>query len=400
MSLLNASASAIKRGLSSSASATPRMLNGRTLAPTVNHASNAGMKILAVLYKGGEAAKQEPRLLGTVENQLGIRSWLESQGHEYIVTDDKEGPNSVFQQHIKDAEVLITTPFHPGYLTRELIDKAKNLKVCVTAGVGSDHIDLDAAVERNIQVLEVTGSNVTSVAEHVMMNILLLVRNFVPAHEMIQRGDWQVSDIARNAFDLEGKVVGTLGAGRIGYRVLERLQPFNPKELLYYDYNPLPADAAAKVGARRVEDLKDFVSQCDIVTVNAPLHEGTKGLINADLLKHFKKGAYLVNTARGAICNTEDVAAALKSGQLNGYAGDVWNVQPAPKDHPWRYMKNPLGGGNGMTPHYSGTTLDAQARYAAGTKQILENYFQGKAQEPANIIVGVGKYESKSYGQR
>ena len=118
--------------------------------------------------------------------------------------------------------------------------QAKNLKICITAGVGSDHIDLNAAVERNIQVPEVTGSNVVSVAEHVMMNILLLVRNFVPAHEMIERGDWQVSDIARNAYDLEGKVIGTLGAGRIGYRVLERLQPFNPKELLYYDYNPLP----------------------------------------------------------------------------------------------------------------------------------------------------------------
>ncbi|EJF62667.1 NAD-dependent formate dehydrogenase [Dichomitus squalens LYAD-421 SS1] len=356
--------------------------------------------VLAVLYKGGEAAKQEPRLLGTVENQLGIREWLESQGHEYIVTDDKEGPNSVFQQHLKDAEILITTPFHPGYLTRELVDKAKNLKVCVTAGVGSDHIDLDAAVEKDIQVLEVTGSNVVSVAEQVMMNILLLVRNFVPAHEMIQRGEWQVSDIARNAYDLEGKVIGTLGAGRIGSLVLERLQPFNPKELLYYDYSPLRSDVAAKVRARRVEDLKEFVSQCDIITINAPLHEGTKGLINADLLKHFKRGAWLVNTARGAICNTEDVAAAVKSGQLNGYAGDVWNIQPAPKDHPWRYMKNPLGGGNGMTPHYSGTTLDAQARYAAGTKQILENYFKGKPQEPANIIVGVGKYETKSYGQR
>ncbi len=164
------------------------------------------------------------------------------------VTDDKEGPNSLFQQHIKDAEVLITTPFHPGYLTRELVAKAKNLKVCVTAGVGSDHIDLDAAVERDIQVLEVTGSNVVSVAEHVVMNILLLVRNFVPAHEMIGRGEWQVSDVARNAFDLEGKVIGTLGAGRIGYRVLERLQPFNPKELLYYDYSPLPTGRSMLIG--------------------------------------------------------------------------------------------------------------------------------------------------------
>lgn len=188
--------------------------------------------------------------------QLGLREWLEDQGHEYIVTGDKEGSNSAFQKHITDAEILITTPFHPGYLTRDLVEKAKNLKLCVTAGVGSDHIDLDAAVDHKIQVLEVSGSNVTSVAEHVVMSILLLVRNFVPAHEMVERGDWDVSQIARNAFDLEGKVVGTLGAGRIGSRVLQRLKPFECKELLYYDYNPLPEDIAAAVDAKRIVDLK------------------------------------------------------------------------------------------------------------------------------------------------
>ena len=87
--------------------------------------------------------------------------------------------------------------------------------------------------------------------------------------QMAARGDWQVSDIARNAFDLEGKVVGTLGAGRIGYRVLQRLLPFNCKELLYFDYNLLPEAAAQSVNARRVENLQEFVSQCDIITVNA-----------------------------------------------------------------------------------------------------------------------------------
>ena len=171
---------------------------------------------------------------------------------------------------------------------------------------------------------------------------------------MIERGDWQVSDIARNAFDLEGKVIGTIGAGRIGHRVLQRLVPFNPKELLYYDYNPLPAEAEKAVGARRVLDLKEFVSQCDVVTVNCPLHEGTRGLVNEELLKSFKKGAWLVNTARGAICDKDAVAAALSSGQLSGYAGDVWNVQPAPKDHVWRTVKNPLGGGNGAPIHHCG----------------------------------------------
>ncbi|KIK58668.1 hypothetical protein GYMLUDRAFT_45253 [Collybiopsis luxurians FD-317 M1] len=358
------------------------------------------MKVLAILYNGFKSAVQEPRLLGTVENKLGLDKWLASRGHELIVSSDKEGPNSDFQKHIADAEVLITTPFHPGYLTREVMEKAKNLKICVTAGVGSDHIDLNAAVDHKIQVLEVTGSNVVSVAEHVVMDILALVRNFVPAHEMIERGDWQVSDIARNAYDLEGKVVGTIGAGRIGYRVLQRLVPFDCKELLYYDYTQLPAEREQAVKARRVEDIEQFVSECDVVTVNAPLHEGTRGLINEKLLSKFKPGAWLVNTARGAICDQDAVVAALKSGQLRGYAGDVWNVQPAPKDHPWRTMKNPLGGGNGMTPHYSGTTLDAQARYAAGTKKILENYFDGKEQNPADVIVGIGAWATKAYGQR
>ncbi|KAF9501843.1 hypothetical protein BDN71DRAFT_1537973 [Pleurotus eryngii] len=352
--------------------------------------------ILAILYNGFKAAEEEPRLLGTVEN----REWLISQGHEFIVSSSKEGPDSDFQKHITDAEILITTPFHPGYLTADLFEKAKKLKLCVTAGVGSDHIDLNAAVKHKVQVLEVSGSNVVSVAEHVIMSMLLLVRNFVPAHEVIERGDWQVSDIARNAFDLEGKVVGTIGAGRIGYRVLQRLVPFDCKELLYYDYAALPQAATDAVKARRVEDLKEFVSQCDVVTINCPLHEGTKGLVNEELLSHFKKGAWLVNTARGAICDKDAVAKALKSGHLSGYAGDVWNVQPAPKDHVWRTMKNPLGGGNGMVPHYSGTTLDAQARYANGVKSILENYFDNKPQEPQNIIVGLGKYETKAYGQR
>ena len=117
---------------------------------------------------------------------------------------------------------------------------------------------------------------------------------------MIERGDWMVSDIARNAFDLEGKVVGTIGAGRIGYRVLQRLVPFDCKELLYYDYAELPAQAAAGVKARRVLDLKEFVAQCDVVTVNCPLHEGTRGLVNAELLKHFKKVRIIADRSQTA----------------------------------------------------------------------------------------------------
>ena len=98
------------------------------------------MKILLVLYDGGKSAEEEPRLLGTTENKLGISEWLADQGHELITTSDKEGSGSEFRKHIVDADILITTPFHPGYLTREVMESAKNLKLCITAGVGSDHI--------------------------------------------------------------------------------------------------------------------------------------------------------------------------------------------------------------------------------------------------------------------
>lgn len=357
-------------------------------------------KILAVLYDGGKAASEEPRLLGTTENVLGLRDWAKENGHELIVTSDKEGEGSEFQKHVKDAEVLITTPFHPGYATKKILDSAKNLKLAVTAGVGSDHIDLNAANEHKITVAEVSGSNVVSVAEHVMMTILILVRNYNVGHEQAVGGKWQVSNIARDAYDLEGKVVGTIGAGRIGYRVLERMVAFNPKELLYFDYTALPDEAAKKVGARRVEDLNDFLGQCDVVTVNCPLHEGTRDLINKDNIGKMKKNSWLVNTARGAICNSEAVAEAVNSGHILGYGGDVWEVQPSPASHPWRNMLGPHGRGNAMVPHYSGTTLDAQKRYADGTIEIIKNYFAGKPQTPANLIVENGEYATKAYGQR
>jgi formate dehydrogenase len=361
------------------------------------------VKVLLVLYDGGKHARDVPALLGTTENELGIRKWLEDQGHTLVTTSDKEGPNSKFDQELVDAEVIITTPFHPGYLTAERLAKAKNLKIAITAGIGSDHVDLNAANKTNggITVAEVTGSNVTSVAEHVVMTILVLLRNFVPAHEQVARGDWDVAAVAKQEYDLEGKVVGTVAVGRIGERVLRRLKPFGCKELLYFDYQGLSPEKEAEIGCRRVDSLEEMLAQCDVVTINCPLHEKTKGLFNKDLIAKMKPGSYLVNTARGAIVVKEDVAAALKSGHLAGYGGDVWFPQPAPADHPLRTAVNPFGFGNAMTPHMSGTSLDAQKRYADGTKAILESYLSGKHDyRPEDLIVYQGDYATRSYGQR
>lgn len=360
------------------------------------------MKVLLVLYSAGQHAIDEPKLLGCIENELGIRQWLESQGHTLVTTSSKDGEDSDLDKHIVDAEIVITTPFHPGYITRERIAKAKNLKLCITAGVGSDHVDLNAANERKIAVCEVTGSNVQSVAEHVIMTMLVLVRNFVPAHEQIINGEWDVAGVAKDSYDIEGKVVATVGVGRIGYRVLQRLKPFNVKEMLYYDYQPLSPELEQELGnVRRVENLEEMLAQADIVTINCPLHESTKGMFNKELISKMKDGAWLVNTARGAICVEQDVADAVKSGKLRGYGGDVWFPQPAAVSHPWRSMRNKYGAGNAMTPHISGTSLDAQQRYAEGTKNILESYLTGKFDyRPQDVIVIDGDYATKAYGQR
>ncbi|RAJ55696.1 formate dehydrogenase, partial [Streptomyces sp. Amel2xB2] len=120
------------------------------------------------------------QLLGSVSGELGLRSFLESRGHTLVVTSDKEGPDSVFDRELVDADVVISQPFWPAYLTAERIARAEKLKLAVTAGIGSDHVDLDAAIARGITVAEVTFSNSVSVAEHVVMMILSLVRNYLP----------------------------------------------------------------------------------------------------------------------------------------------------------------------------------------------------------------------------
>ncbi|CAR25791.1 hypothetical protein ZYGR_0A03610 [Zygosaccharomyces rouxii] len=370
--------------------------------------------VLLVLYEGGKHAVEQERLLGAIENELGIRKFIESNGYQLLTTIDKDPePTSAVDRHLADAEIVITTPFYPAYITESRIAQAPNLKLAITAGVGSDHVDLDAANERKITVAEVTGSNVVSVAEHVLTTILVLIRNYNGGHDQAVTGEWDIAGVAKNEYDLEDKVISTVGAGRIGYRVLERLVAFNPKKLLYYDYQDLPVDAIKRLNdvsqllngrgdiVQRVEKLEDMVSQSDVVTINAPLHEGTKGLFNKELISYMKDGAYLVNTARGAICVAQDVADAVKSGKLAGYGGDVWDVQPAPKNHPWRSMNNKDQVGNAMTVHISGTSLDAQQRYAEGVKNILESYFTKKFDyRPQDVIVKDGKYATRAYGQK
>jgi formate dehydrogenase len=323
-------------------------------------------------------------LLGSVSGELGLRKFLESQGHTFVVTSDKDGENSTFDKELVDADIVISQPFWPAYLTAERIAKAKNLKLALTAGIGSDHVDLQAAINHNITVAEITYCNSISVAEHVMMMILGLVRNYLPSHEWVLKGGWNIADCVTRSYDLEGMHVGTVAAGRIGLAVLRRLYPFEVK-LHYYDRHRLKPEVEKELNLTWHENVEDMVKVCDVVTINCPLHPETEHLFNDNLISKMKRGSYIINTARGKICDRDAIVRALESGQLAGYAGDVWFPQPAPQDHPWRKMPH-----HGMTPHISGTSLSAQARYAAGTREVLECFFEGRPIRDEYLIVQGG----------
>jgi formate dehydrogenase len=324
-------------------------------------------------------------LLGSVSGALGLRKFFEEGGHELVVTSDKDGPDSEFERELPDADIVISQPFWPAYLSKERIAKAPNLKLALTAGIGSDHVDLDAAKERGITVAEVTYSNSISVAEHAVMQILTLVRNFVPSHQWATDGGWNIADCVERAYDLEGMDVGVIAAGRIGRAVLRRLAPFDVR-LHYTDTHRLSPEVEQELNVTHHAGVESLVRSVDVVSVHSPLYEDTRAMFDEKLIASMRRGSYIVNTARAEETVPEAIAAALRSGQLAGYAGDVWFPQPPPADHPWRTMPN-----NAMTPHVSGTTLSAQARYAAGTREILESFFAGTPIRPEYLIVEGGK---------
>ena len=324
-------------------------------------------------------------LLGCVSGELGLRKFLESNGHKLVVTSDKDAEGCKADKELIDADIVISQPFWPYYLTRKKIESAKNLKMAITAGIGSDHVDLQAAMDNKVDVVEVTYCNSRSVAEHIVMMILSLVRDYHNQHAIVKAGGWNIADGVQRSYDVEGMHVGTVAAGRIGLDALRKMKPFDV-HLHYFDRHKLPDSVEKELNLTFHTSVESLVKVCDVVTINCPLHPETENLFNDDLIGKMKKGAYIVNTARGKICNREAIAKALKSGQLSGYAGDVWFPQPAPNDHIWRSMPN-----HGMTAHTSGTSLSAQARYASGVREILECFFDKKPIREPYLIVKDGQ---------
>jgi formate dehydrogenase len=216
------------------------------------------------------------------------------------------------------------------------------------------------------------------------------LRNFIPAYQNVIEGGWDIGKIAAHSHDLEEKTVGIVGMGRIGQRVASRLKPFNVR-VYYYDNRRLTTAEEEVLGAHYLP-LDQLLPVCDVVTIHSPLTPATEGLFDRDRLAKMKPGAYLVNTARGKIVDTDALVDAVRSGHIAGYAGDVWYPQPAPENHPWRKMPR-----HAMTPHVSGTSLEAQKRIADGIQDCLARYLDHQPLDRDYLIVDGGRIVSPSY---
>lgn len=337
------------------------------------------MKIVALFPE----AKHASQLL-TKEQSLGLEHFLEGTDHELVlVTDDDE-----IDKHVEDMDVVISSPFLPAYITRERMEKAKNLKIAITAGIGSDHVDIVAAAEKGIMVVEVTGSNNVSVAEQNVMETLLLLRNYEEGHRQAEEGEWDLPKVGSGAYELLDKKVGIFGFGRIGQLTAERLQPFGVT-LQYND--PFRKEDVEKELEIDYVSFDELIKSSDVIIVQSPLTADTWHKFNHKVISQMKEHAVLVNCARGAIVDKHAIAEAVNTGRIR-YGGDVWYPQPAPQDHPWRSLKQ-----TGLTVHYSGMTVEAQRRIQTGVQEMLTNIMENTQIKEANIIVSHNKVASQSY---
>src|ERR1051326_3644063 len=214
-------------------------------------------------------------------------------------------------------------------ITRAVIQKSLPRLKCISKyGIGLDKVDVKSAIEFKLPVTFCPGVNHTTVAEHVFGLMLAIYRDIVPQCNFVKSGNWK----RLTGHELAGKTIGVVGVGRIGKEVSTRARAFGMNVIgfdIYWDDKFAQANSV-----KRAETIEEVLQYADIVTLHTNLTDQTRHIINATRIALMKKGSVLINTARGELVETNDIAAALKSGQLLGYGADVLEIEPPPKDHP------------------------------------------------------------------
>ncbi len=262
---------------------------------------------------------------------------------------------------VKDVDAIIVRS--KPKVTKRVIESAPKLKVIARAGVGLDNIDLDAAKERGIKVVNSPAASSRSVAELAIALIFNVARKIAFADRKMREGVWAKKQCMGT--ELEGKTLGIVGFGRIGYQIAKIAKALGMNVLLY---DPYPNEERAKEVGGKFVDLETLLRESDVVTLHVPLVEATYHMINEERLKLMKKTAILINAARGAVVDTKALVKALAEGWIAGAGLDVYEEEPLPKDHPLTKFDNVV-----LTPHIGASTVEAQMRAGVQVaEQIVE----------------------------
>ncbi|MBU0650970.1 phosphoglycerate dehydrogenase [bacterium] len=314
--------------------------------------------------------------------------------YKVLVSDSLSDKGLEILKNEKDIEVTVKTDFTPEELkkeikkydallirsgtkvTKEIIENADNLKVIGRAGVGVDNVDIPAASKKGIVVMNTPSGNTLSTAEQTITMLLSLARNIPQANASMKKKEWE-----RKAFmgvEVNSKVLGIVGFGRIGQEVAKRMKSFGMDIIAYDPF--MPTETANSIGVKMTDNLDDIYKAADFITVHTPLTEETRDLISKKTIAKMKKGVRIINCARGGIVNEQDICEAIKEGKVAGAAIDVYEEEP-PKNTPLYYEDKVI-----MTPHLGASTKEAQVNVAIDVaKQVVDMLIKGEVKNAVNF---------------
>lgn len=270
-------------------------------------------------------------------------------------------------KEIVDADALLVRMPVPA----QAIEAGRKLRVVARHGVGLDYIPVAACTARRIPVVYTPNANTESVAEHVVGAMIALAHHFGRADRGMRAGNWNV----RNSFmglDLQQRILGVIGLGRIGTRVAQICQTAFQMRVVARDPH-LSSTQIQDRGALPMA-LEDLLKVADFITLHAPLDDNTRGMMNAASFSQIKPGSFLINAARGGLIETSALVAALKSGRLAGAALDVFEEEPPPRDSELLRLENVL-----LTPHSAALTEEAMLRMGMDASDDILRVLAGEA---------------------
>lgn len=283
-------------------------------------------------------------------------------------------PRTALKALLRDADALIVRS--KTFVDADMLDDAPSLRVVGRAGVGVDAIDVDAATRHGIVVLNTPDASTLATAEHTLAVMLALCRNIGPGRERVLAGVWSAKGLV--GVELAGKTLGVIGLGRIGAAVAARARAFGMTVLAH---DAFVSEARASSAGARLVALEELLASADIVTLHAPLTPQTQGMLGASEFAAMKRGARVINCARGGLVDEDALLAALESEHVAGAAVDVIRDEPPPPEHAvWRLLRHPRVL---ATPHLAGSTREAQARIAADLCRDVLAVLGGRAPSAA-----------------